>query len=234
MTTALNLIEGAAKLIGVLNKGENLQPDDAADGLVALNDLLASWSNDSLLVYTRTEESFALVSGQAAYTIGVGQNFNTTRPTKIISAQIRDPGGIDFPVEIISDEDFQAISYKAAATPLPQYLNYTNAHPYSTINLAGTPNATYTLRLLTEKPLLSFATVNTTADLPAGWNKAIKFNLAVDMATEYLGKNEIDPLVILGAKESKGTIKKAVIKNRPLVSVKYSHTKDNVYTGLIR
>lgn len=218
MTTVLNIIEGAARLIGALNKGENLSADDAADGLVALNDLVASWANDSLLVTARTEETFSLVAGVASYTIGPSKTFNTARPIVILEAQIRDSGGLDYPVTIISDEEYQDIQFKSTSDSLPQYLNYDNGYPFGTINLYATPSVAYSIRLLSEKPLTSFTSTSQTVDLPPGWNKALRFNLAVDMAPEFIKPNELDPLVIQGAKDSKGAIKAAVLKNRPLLT----------------
>ena len=229
MTTALNIIEGAARLIGVLNKGENLPADDAADGLVSLNDLLSSWSNDSLLCYVRTEESFPLVGGTNSYTIGVGQTFNTIKPIKILEAQIRDSGGIDYPVLVIGDEEYQNIALKSQQEPYPQYLNYNNGHPYGTISLYGTPSTNYTIRLLSEKALTSFPQTSTAVDLPSGWNRALRFNLAIEMAPEFGSK--VDPLVVMGAKESKGYIKTAVLKNRPILAPIQHARRPNILGG---
>lgn len=232
MTSALNIIEGAARLIGVLNKGEGLSSDDAADGLVSLNDLIASWANDSLLVYTRTEETFSLVAGTSAYLIGASQTFNTTKPVRIIEAQIRDTANLDYPMSIINDEEYQDITFKGNSSSIPSYLNYNNGHPYGTINLYPTPSVNYSLRLLSEKPLTAFAATSTSVDLPAGWNRALRFNLAVEMAPEYLKAGELDPIVVMTAKESKGAIKSAVLKTRPLLSTDPMYGKrGSIYTG---
>lgn len=228
MTTALNIIEGAAKLLGVLNKGENMPADDAADGLLALNDLLSSWANDSLLVYTRTLETFSLVAGTAAYSIGSGQTWNTVKPVRILSAVIRDSANLDYPVAIIEDEEYQNVQYKTTPSPLPQYLNYNNGHPYGTVTFYGTPSVANSVRLLTEKPLTAFALTSTTVDLPAGWNKALKFNLALDLAPEYGAK--VDELVLKGAMESKGAIKAAVLKQRP-ISTPNGGPRGNIYNS---
>jgi hypothetical protein len=230
MTTALNLIEGAARILGVLNKGENMPADDAADGLVALNDLLASWSNESLLVYARTLESFTLTGGVATYLIGSGQTFNTTRPVAIVEAVIRDSSNVDYPLTIINEETYQGTSYKTTQTPIPEFLSYTNAHPYGTINLYGTPSQAYSLRLLTEKPLTSFSLTSTTVDLPPGWNRALRYNLALELAPEYSVK--VDQLIVKNAMDSKGAIKAATLRNRPLLSMDAVDTiNKNIYTG---
>lgn len=233
MTTALNIIEGAARIIGVLNKGENMPSDDAADGLVALNDLLASWSNESLLVYARTIESFTLTGGVATYLIGDGQTFDTDRPIAIINATIRDSSGQDYPLTLINDEAYQDTTFKTTQTPYPEFLNYTNGHPYGTINLYGTPSQSYSLRLLTEKPLTSFSTTATTVDLPPGWNRALRYNLALELAPEYSVK--ADQLVVKNAMDAKGAIKNTTLRNRPLLAMDRTDTEArNIYTGWYR
>src|SRR5574343_694239 len=110
MTTALQIITSAARLIGIVRKGEALDNDEAVDGLSALNDMLASWSNNGLLCVSRVWEYFTVTSA-TSYTIGSGQTLNTTRPLVIKSAFFRS-GDIDYPLEIISDEEYESITLK--------------------------------------------------------------------------------------------------------------------------
>lgn len=49
MITALEMIEGASKLAGVLATGQKLKAEMAKDGLEALNQLLHSWELEGLL-----------------------------------------------------------------------------------------------------------------------------------------------------------------------------------------
>lgn len=227
-TTALNLIEGAARLIGVLNRGENLSADDAADGLISLNDLISSWSNDSLLIYARTWENFSLVAGTASYLIGASQTFNTVKPISVVSAFIREAGS-DYPLTIISDEDYENIQTKTTQSNIPRFLNYDNGHPYGTIRLYETPGSANGLHLLTEKVLTNFALTSTTVDLPAGWNRALRYNLALDMAPEFGVKPTSE--VVLGAKDSLGLIKTAISKNRPMVMDSKTGAGGNIFNG---
>ena len=226
MTTARDIIEGAGRLIGVVRKSEALSADEAADGLESLNDMLGSWSNESLLVYARTWEGPFTLNGAASYLIGAGQTFNTVKPTDILEAYLRQ-GTLDTPLTIITDEEFQRIGLKTTQT-LGRYLNYDNGHPYGKIRIYP-QSTTETLFLLTEKPLTSIADLNTTIDLPTGWNKALKYNLSMDMAPEY-GITP-DPLVVIGAAESKMNIKKAVIKNRKITFDDDFRYEPNIYNG---
>src|ERR1700761_935531 len=105
MTTALDIINGAARLAGITFKSEALDNDEAQDGLIQLNDLLDSWSNDDLITFALTLESFPLTTA-ASYTIGIGGNFNTSRPIDIKTAVVR-YSTIDYPLTIISPEQYQ-------------------------------------------------------------------------------------------------------------------------------
>jgi len=59
MATNLDLIRGALAHLGVLNEVEQPSPEQAADGLTSLNDLLEDWSADGIEVgqYPQTDLS---------------------------------------------------------------------------------------------------------------------------------------------------------------------------------
>lgn len=212
MTTALDIITGAAKLIGVVFKSEALSADEASDGLVSLNDMVSSWSNNSLLIYARTWESFN-ISAAASYTIGPSQTINTVRPIAIKAAFIRS-GGIDYNMRQITDEQYEDISLKSVTSPFPEWFDYDNGYPYGTLRFYPQLGVSAELHLLLEKPLTSFPTLTTQVDLPPGTNKALKYNLAIDMAPEY--GVEIPDSVLKGAADSLLNISLAVAKNRPI------------------
>jgi len=225
MTSALQLITGAARLIGVIRKSEAMTADEAADGLVALNDMLASWSNNGLLCVSRVWEYFT-VNSALSYTIGTGQELNTTRPLSIKAAFFR-VGTIDYPLEIITDEQYESITLKTLSTNYPQYLSYDNAYPYGTIRLY--PQGAGELHLLSEKPITNIAGLSTTVDLPAGWNRAIRYNLAIDIAPEY--GEEPSPAVVEMAKQSKMEIMLSIAKNRPIKAQPSKYSWYDSYSG---
>ncbi|KKL64313.1 hypothetical protein LCGC14_2166320, partial [marine sediment metagenome] len=82
MATAGNIVDGAFKLCGVLVPTST----ERTSALTTLNDLLALWSAERLLVYFVVEEPFTLVVGTNVYTIGSAGTFNTVRPAKITAA----------------------------------------------------------------------------------------------------------------------------------------------------
>jgi hypothetical protein len=211
---------------GVLVKNESPPADEAADGLEMLNDLLASISNDPTVVYARTTENFALSGGVTSYTIGPSATFNTTRPVRIVSAYVRN-ATTDYPLDIISDEQYSTLTVKNS-TGIPEFLNYTNGFPQATINLYPTPSSGYTLYIVTEKPLTTFA-LSDTVSLPPGWRRMLVYNLAVELAPEYGQPLTADVLQI--AKDSKAEIRAAIMAAKPMQWNNGLDQTGNVYSG---
>jgi hypothetical protein len=85
-STALDLITGALRNINALEAGEPIQPNDAADALQVLNDLLESLSTDKLFVFTANQNIVAWTPGQFQYTIG-----NPVQGTFVGTANIGTP-----------------------------------------------------------------------------------------------------------------------------------------------
>lgn len=212
MATALTIITKAMLKAGILTKGEVPASDEANDALDSLNDLLSSWSNDSLLITARVTESFNLNSGVGVYTIGAGQDFDTIRPIKIMEAHIRQ-GSINYDsMYLCPDEIFQGLEI-LVFNSIPNTLNYTNNYPYGTINLYPYPAQGYQLFITSEKELSQF-TLNQVVNLAPGWNRALIYNLAVELAPEYGQK--VDPMLMKIANDSKGEIANAIMKVRTM------------------
>ena len=83
---ATDLIATAFRKLGVLADGETMPASLAAAGLQALNDVIETWSIETLSVIGTLPVAFNTVAGQATYTIGVGGNWNGQRPARIMSA----------------------------------------------------------------------------------------------------------------------------------------------------
>ena len=207
-STAHDIIRGAMRLIGAVDPGEPLTAAEADDGLEALNEMLESWSNERLAVPQILQENFALVSGTASYTIGSGATFNTTRPLDILSAFIRDDG-YDYPLRILDREEYDAITYKAASFQ-PEALYYQPSVANGIIYLHGVPAKTYSvtngLYINSMKQLQRFAALTTDIVLPPGYKRAIKYNLAPELAPEY--NRKVPDAVLAIARESKAAIKR--------------------------
>jgi hypothetical protein len=198
--TLLELLTSSLRAIGVKNPGVTLTAEEVDDAKEILNLMLDLWSAEGLMVYASTRESFSLVNGQEAYTIGTGGNFNTDRPIQILNAYIGESGAADTPVEIIGANQYQGIWLKE--TPgKPDKLNFLGTMPLGTIYIYPSPDSAYTIYLDSLKPLTDITVLTSTISLPPGYEAALQSNLAVNLAPEY-GRDP-SQLVLKAAMESK-------------------------------
>jgi len=72
MTMPIDIISRSLKDIGALEAGETPTPDAAQDAFDLLNDMIDQLSNESMMVFYKTEIIFPIVSGKTQYTIGPG------------------------------------------------------------------------------------------------------------------------------------------------------------------
>lgn len=175
MTTAHDIIRSALLLNGAVAADQTLSATDAADGLVALNDMIESWGLDSTMLYALTVISATTVANQDYVTLG-------TRPTRILSTQIRDAANIDHNIIEVGYDDYRIISNKLVTSYFPEILWCDYAHPTATIKLWPVPAAAYGLTLTCQVPFTGFADLTTAVDLPPGYTRALRYNLAVEMA----------------------------------------------------
>lgn len=213
MGTVRDLIAGSMRLIGAIATGETPAASEQADGLVALNDMLDSWSTEGLTVFDKVREEFSLVANQASYTMGVAGNFNTSRPLRIENAGLileTSTPEVETPIRIINQDEWAAISQKDLTSDYPTRLYIEWANPLAVLFPWPVPTAANSLALYSWKPLTAFAGVATSVAFPPGYAKALRYCLALELAPEF-GK-QIDPAVVQQAMDSKENIKRMNIK----------------------
>lgn len=185
--TAKAIITAAMRKLGAIASGEALSPDEAADGLSALNLMLESWSNEQLLVVSKVREVFAL-SGAQTYTMGTGGTWNTSRPQKIEEAYLQlvsSSPALELPMEILTKEQYAEIALKALTSTFPSCLYADYAYPLCTISVWPVPTENDNVVLYSWKPLSKFSALTTEISLPPGYEEALIYNLAVRLAPEF-------------------------------------------------
>jgi len=219
------IIKASLRLLGVLEAGESLSADDAADGLIALNDMLDEWSLQGYMQTNKVQLSQALVGGTATYTFGTGGD-NSTRPVRVTKAWIRDSSNNDYPMTILPNDRYSEIWQKTIQSSYPEYVYFREEYPLTVANLYPVPDTTYTMFLETWATIASIATVSTSVDLPPGYISAIKPILAVRIAPEYK-LTETFPLVQQQAKERMAWIKRVNSNDRPKMNTGLENIFDN-------
>lgn len=191
MTTARELIYAALRLIGVHNPDSTIL-DEA---LVALNALLSALSADKQVVYAVTTESFSLVIGKSAYTIGSGGDISSTRPFKILEGvYIQDSNTEDYPVMPMTRLQYNQIASKID-DGRPTRIYYEPEFPLGKIRFNYEPLEIETVHMDSWKPFAEFAALSTSVIFPPEYKKLLQYNLAVSLAPEH----GVDPSRAVGA-----------------------------------
>lgn len=215
---AVDLIQSSLRLIGVLASGETASGAEASDALAILNDMIDSWQTERLMIFTTSRLTFSLISGQQTYTVGTGGNFNTPRPIRITQAGIislNNPAQpLEIPIEYLTTPQWAAIPVKNIQSALPTKVYDDGAFPLRNLSYWPIPNTAVDTAIYPWVALTSFADLTTDYTFPPGYTKALRYNLAIDLAPEY-GMN-LPPEVAAQAIASKAAVKSI---NSPLIDL---------------
>ena len=212
--TASALIARALRLINATSSGETPTASEQADALTALNAMVDSWLTERLTIPQVLRTTKTLTASTQDYTIGVGGSINIDRPVWIDAAAIIPSGSTEeLGISVMTDQDWQrtVIKSQTATFPLGVYYTYANAVGLGTVSLWPIPTTAPTLVLYTPKgTIVSFATLSTQYYVNAGYERALAYNLAVELADEF-GK-PIPAGIARIAMESLGNIKRSNIR----------------------
>ena len=212
MTTALETITGALRLLKVIGAGQTATGEDATTGLAVLNEMLEEWSIQNLNVFTPVDQTFTLVPGTASYTIGPTGAFVGFRPIQIDSVRVT-MNSIVYMIEHSDNDRFNAIPYPTQAGPLPLLFNYDPTATNGTMFLWPVPSLSLPLTIASNQQLAQIPTLATVLTYPPGYAKAIRFNLAKDLAEEYERALSANGMQI--AASSLGHLRRANLKPVP-------------------
>ena len=183
MATARDIVSRSLRLLGIVKSGDSLAEAYMQDGLIALNALLESWQLEKLNIYAWQDKTFTLVPNDGTITLGATGNI-TTRPDHIEDVFITQ-GTIDYPVTMIERGRWDAIADKTTTSNIPELAYYEPSYTQGVLNLYPVPSAANTLHVVMWVPFTAFATLTTSIALPPGYERAMAYNLAIEIAPEY-------------------------------------------------
>ena len=292
MTKPIDIITRAMKDIGAVAAGEVPTADEAQDGLDLLNDMIAQWSNENMMVFYRTEIIFPTVQNTVQYTLGPGGSVGATftgsisgftltvpanavtsggitmgmtlsgtgiaagttivgfgtgaggnvneggtytvsksqtvasttinayyeRPLTIESAFVRVAtmqggssvagGYLDYPVAILSLEEYESLGIKQLNGPWAKMIYYMPAETLGTLYVYPNPSQGE-LHLFTQTIFRNFGSLSDTINFPQGYNMALRWCLAERMMPMYGKKDQVQIAMINAyAAQAKATIKR--------------------------
>lgn len=194
--SAIDIGTRALRLLGVVDAAGVPTAEDAQTAYEALNDMVDDWATQRQTILRMIRSVFPLTVNKATYTLGFGGDWNIVRPVWIdhVSVIPQNSGsGNTGPMEIpmgkpMTVEDFQRITIKTAQSTYPQWIywdrNWVNG--LSTVQVYPVPTtSTAAIVIYSPSALTEFSDMATKYAFPPGYARALRFNLAVELAPEF-------------------------------------------------
>lgn len=118
-----------------------------------------------------------------------GADWSVDRPMRIQQAYCRlqsgTPQELDLPLVELTDSQFSSITVKNTPSTFPFYLYDNGNYPLRTITLWPIPQTANVCVLWLMQPLVNFDELDTPIQYPPGYERAFRFNLAIELAAEW-------------------------------------------------
>lgn len=211
MATVQKLIDSALRTIGVIAAGEQAKPSEHQDAKAYADQLLDSWANEGLIAWARTSENFTTIA-QRIITIGAGGDLDTERPITISSISIVDGSGSEHVCRVASLSQMRSLFGKASEVSYPSLYYYEPEFPLGLIEFSGIPEAGNTLKVVSNKQLVTLPGLTEQISMPPGYERAMRLGLAIELAPEY-GKT-IDQVIAATYSKAIQNLKRTNSKSR--------------------
>ena len=234
MATAADLINSALRLIGQLAESEVPSNATSQDSLVALNQMIDSWSTERLSVFSTQDQVETWPANTRLRTFGPTGDIVGTRPVYFDdSTYFLDPStGISYGLKFINQQQYNGIAFKTVTSTYPQVIWVNMTFPNVEVYVYPVPTRTLEFHFVSVEPLIQPAILTTALAYPPGYLRALRYNLAMELAPEF--GVEPSPQVQRIAMTSKRTLKRV---NAPddLMSVPFSivgsRQRFNIFSG---
>ena len=196
-----NLVAGAAVAYAV---GSGSILTDLQSLLPANTTVLAF--NAGAQTVTMSANAIANSTGLDSFAYTVPGDFPILRPLRITSGFTRF-NNLDFTLDVAAtEEQYNAVLYKAQPGPWPTVAWYNYTFPYGQLKVYQTPGNAAAVYLYTETGLGNL-TLNQVIVMPQGYARSLKWLLARELWTEFMGGSPIPPMILKLADEATNSIK---------------------------
>lgn len=113
---------------------------------------------------------------------------------------------LSIPLRKIDDEDFASIALRGLNSTYPNVWYDNGNYPLRVISLWPIPAQSWAIELWCWEPIGQSSDLDAELNLPPGYERYLRFKLAVEIAAEF-GK-EVPPMVLKSLQEAEATIKR--------------------------
>ena len=189
--TPIELIRRSMRLIGAIGIGEAPTAEETTDCMLALNQMLSSWSLNALNIYCNKVETFPVLQNKKEYTWGlepdalapIQPDFNAERPDKIFRGYYIS-GGLRQEIAQVNEQTFMAQAIENPGVGSPAIFTYVPSFPFGVVKFYPMPEGS-DLSFLVFKKLDRILHPEDELILPPGYERALAFNLAMEIAPEF-------------------------------------------------
>jgi hypothetical protein len=166
----------------------------AQSALEALNTLLDSWATERLLTFTRPKIPLVLVPGRGVYTWAAldddpAADIPHMPPVRLEMALLTvedTTPGLEWPVEVCTQSEYEAsVWLKGMESSYPAMLYLEATQPVARLHVWPIPQHAYTLQLFPWSASLPYMHWDHALSWPNGYQKAMIWALACDLAPQY-------------------------------------------------
>lgn len=187
--TARDIIYGALRLIGQLAEGEVPSAQTAQDSLTAMNQMIDSWSIQSLKTHSTQDQTFNWPTNTRTITFGPTGDIVGNRPVQVLDSTYfitkNTTPNISYSIQLVNDDQYNNIIAKTLASSLPQILWVNYTYPNITMYIYPVPTQLVEFHLISVQELSQPANLSTGLSFPPGYMKAFRYNLAIELASEF-------------------------------------------------
>ena len=219
--TARSLLTAACQKVGIVGQGETPEAATMQQAFAALQQLIDSWTTQSLTVLVVERTVYTLTANQQSYSIGPTTetpDFDTgtaARPPLIQGAGLvlnYTTPVTEIPLQSLTDAQYQLISVKGQTSTQPTQYYYQPTDPLGEVWLWPNPTTGVNgLALYTPYLTPQFSALSTYVVLPPGYARALEWNMALELSTPAFGV-PLDPLVDRMATTSLAQLKRSNYK----------------------
>ena len=211
MATPTTIITAALRHLGVIGSADTtVDADDADICLNSLKSMLDSWNLSPQDCVGLQELTVTPIAGSTSFTIGAAGDIVARQPVKIVKAVYRQ-GSTDYPVEVVEVAEYADYALKSnQAAPCVVALNRSGAT--ATVYVYPACNGSAQIRLWVATDVIaSFDTLglSTTLTLPNGYQNALEWSLAEEVAQSFSVPPQILAIVTRKASIAHRRIKRA-------------------------
>ena len=235
------LITASFRDIGALKMNEAPQAGEINDAMLDLNMLLDSWSVETLMVLASIMESFTLIPNKVSYQIGIGGDFNTSKPSRIDNAFIQDALKNRYPVAITDKAIYDTYEDALISSARPEEIVY-DPGPTQQSPQMGTifvypitdTSQVYTLYIGQQKPLTEFVNITDYVTMQSAYFMVLRYSLDEMLWSQYRDDGSPYPAKLKGM-QSKAMGNLVAMNARPSTSIieigRKSRSGYDIYSG---